>query len=279
MADDVVVGQYPCAWRADGVQRHQGVSDDTAQAVDVQARMEIREIERLVHFVRADPVGQTGQRVHIGFGTQDAVRTVLGQDTAPGPVDVMQGRLAEHGCVMAGVAVAAVAVGPAAPLRQAGSLHQCVGHIHAESGHAPAQPETQHPLELIVDCLVVPVEVGLGGVEEVEVPLPGPAVRLRDSCPGGSAKVRLPVVGRLFTIGSQAVPEDKHVTFRTASGGGEGSLESGVLVRAVIGNEVHDHPQLQAGCLHHHGVEVGQGAEQRIDVAVVADVVAGVLLR
>ena len=152
-------------------------------------------------------------------------------------------------------------------------------NVHAETGDAPVQPEAKHALEFIVDRLVVPVEIGLRGVKEVQIPLPGRAIRLRDAGPGRSAEVRLPVVGRFFTKCAAAVPEDEHVTFPAAGRCGEGLLEGGVLVRAVIGNEVHDHAEAQAGGFRHHGVEVGQGAKQRIDVAVVADVVAGILLR
>lgn len=47
---------------------------------DVQARVQVREVEGLVHFVGPDPVRQAGQRIHIGFGAQDAVQTILGKD-------------------------------------------------------------------------------------------------------------------------------------------------------------------------------------------------------
>ena len=96
----------------------------------------------------------------------------------------MQGRLAEHRSVVAGEAVAAVAVGAAAPLRQAGGLHEGVRHVHPETGDAAVQPEAQDPLEFHVDGEVVPVEVRLGGVEEVQVPLARDAIRFGDPGPG-----------------------------------------------------------------------------------------------
>ncbi|BAS07410.1 hypothetical protein AHiyo4_08320 [Arthrobacter sp. Hiyo4] len=52
-----------------------------------------------------------------------------------------------------------------------------------------------------------------------------------------------------------------------------------MLVRAVVGNQVHDDPQPQTVGLGNHDVEVIQGAEDRIHVAVIADVIAGVALR
>ena len=63
------------------------------------------------------------------------------------------------------------------------------------------------------------------------------------------------------------------------AGAARACLEGGVLVRAVVGNQVHNDPQAQAVGLGHHDVEVAQGAEDRVHVAVVADVVAGVALR
>ncbi len=88
-------------------------------------------------------------------------------------VDVVQGGLAEHRGVVAGEAVAAAAVGAAAPVGQARGLDEGVGHVHPEAGDAAVQPEAQDPLEFLVHGVVVPVEVRLGGVEEVQVPLSG----------------------------------------------------------------------------------------------------------
>jgi hypothetical protein len=52
-----------------------------------------------------------------------------------------------------------------------------------------------------------------------------------------------------------------------------------VLVGAVVGHEVNDHAQAQPGGLGDHGVEVGERAEQGVDVAVITDVVARIALR
>ena len=51
--------------------------------------MQVREVERLVHLVRPDPVGEAGKRVHIGFRAKDAVGSVLFKNPAPGPVDLV----------------------------------------------------------------------------------------------------------------------------------------------------------------------------------------------
>ena len=57
------------------------------------------------------------------------------------------------------------------------------------------------------------------------------------------------------------------------------AAEPFVLVGAVVGDEVDDDPQAQPVGLADHGLGVVQGAEHRVDGAVVGDVVAGVGLR
>ena len=52
-----------------------------------------------------------------------------------------------------------------------------------------------------------------------------------------------------------------------------------MLVGRVVRDEVDDDADAAGVRLREHLVEVGQRAEERVDVAVVGDVVAGVLLR
>ena len=162
--------------------------------------MQVREVEGLVHLVRANPLRQPGERIHVGFGAEDAVRSVLFQDGTPAAVDVVQGGLAEHRRVMAGETVRAVAVCAATPVGQAGCFDQRVGDVHPEAGDAAVQPEAEDAFKLSVDSRVVPVEVRLRGVEEVQEPLAGLSVRLDDARPCRSAEMRLPVVGRLVAV-------------------------------------------------------------------------------
>ena len=147
----------------------------------------------------------------------------------------MQGGLAEHRGVVAGEAVGAVAVGAAAPFGQARGLDEGVGNVHPEAGDAAVQPEAQDPLEFLVHGVVVPVEVRLGGVEQVQVPLAGRAVRFGDPGPGWAAEVGLPVVRRLLAECSAAVAEDEHVPFRAAGGRGQGGLEGGCWSEQWLG--------------------------------------------
>src|SRR4051812_43721702 len=52
-------------------------------------------------------------------------------------------------------------------------------------GSSPVEPEAQHVLELAADVRVVPVEVGLLGGEQVEIPLTRLTVCLLGARPGG----------------------------------------------------------------------------------------------
>ena len=51
-----------------------------------------------------------------------------------------------------------------------------------------------------------------------------------------------------------------------------------MLVGRVVGHEIDDDPDAARVRLREHLVEVGKGAEDRVDVAVVGDVVASILL-
>ena len=64
----------------------------------------------------------------------------------------------------------------AAEVGQARGLDQAVRDVDAEAVDAQVQPEAQDGAELVADGRVLPVEVGLLGGEQVQVPLAGRAV-------------------------------------------------------------------------------------------------------
>ena len=162
---------------------------------------------------------------------------------------------------------------------QAGLLDEAVGDVDPEAVDAPVEPEPQDGLELRPDLRVVPVEVGLLGVEQVQVPLAGRAVGLGDAGPGRAAEDRVPVVGRQLAVLALALPEQVAVPLGGAGTRGEGSLEPRVLVGAVVGHQVDDHPDPQLVGARDEGVGVAEVTEDGVDVAVVGDVVARVGLR
>ena len=154
-----------------------------------------------------------------------------------------------------------------------------MGDVDAEAVDAAVEPEAQDAAELLAHLLVRPVEVGLRRVEEVQVPLAGRAVGLDDARPGRAAEDRLPVVRGQLAVRALAVAEQVARALGAAGRGDERLLEPFVLVGRVVRNQIDDDTDAAVVGSGEHHVEVGQRAEERVDVAVVADVVAGVLLR
>ncbi len=150
-------------------------------------------------------------------------------------------------------------------------LGEGVRHVDAEAVHAPVGPEAQGAAEVLADVLVVPVEVGLLGREQVQVPLP-----VGHPLPGAAAEDGLPVGGRQLAVLTPAVPEDVPVAGRGAGSGAQRLLEPDVLVGGVVRDDVDDHLQTQPVGLADQRVEVVEGAEARVDVTRVGDVVAAV---
>lgn len=140
---------------------------------------------------------------------------------------------------------------------------------------APLEPEAQDVLVLLADGRVGPVEVGLLGGEQVQVP-----VAVGQAGPhrfGGADELRRPVVRREFAVRAAPGAEVEQLAFRAAGSGGEGGPEPGVLVGHVVGHDVDDRADAQPGCLGDEFLGLGEGAEGRVDGAVVGDVVAAVL--
>ena len=144
--------------------------------------------------------------------------------------------------------------------------------VHAEAVDAALEPEAQRLVHRGLDAGLVPVEVGLLGQEEVQVPLP------RGFVPGprrAVAEGRAPVVGRPIR---RAVAPDVPAPLRRAPRRARLD-EPGMLVARVVRNPVDQHAQPARVRVGQEPVEVGERAEERIDVAVVRDVVAVVLHR
>ncbi len=162
---------------------------------------------------------------------------------------------------------------------QAVGLEQAVGHVDAHAVGPAVEPEPQGCVHELARRRVPPVPVGLLGSVEVEVPLAGPAVGLRHPGPGGATEDAGPVVRRQLARCAAAREEVEARPLLAAGTRGQGCPECRVLGRAMVGDQVDDDPQSQPVGRRHQGVEVIERAEQRVDIAVVADVVAVVRLR
>ena len=174
------------------------------------------------------------------------------------------------------------------PVAQGSRVHDPVGQrqvlgdevddVHPEAVHPAVEPPAHHRVDGLADLGVLPVEVRLLAGEEMQVVV---AARLVVG-PRGPGEEALPV-GRFgsrrsarhpLARGTPPVPVALRVVGRRAR-----LHEPRVLVAGVVDDEVHHqaHPALVQG--RHEVVDVGQRAEGRVDVLVVADVVAVVVLR
>ena len=151
-----------------------------------------------------------------------------------------------------------------------------VDHVKAEAAYALALPKAQDVGHLLANLGVVPVEVRLGHVKEVQVPL----VERGDVLPGVAAKLALPVGGRLAGIVCRGVRRCIHklVVGLVVLVAGEGALEPLVLGGGVVEHHVQHELDATGPCLVRELLEVGHGAKQGLDGAVVCHVVTVVVL-
>ncbi len=153
-----------------------------------------------------------------------------------------------------------------------------VDHVHPEPVHAPVQPPPHHGVDGLADLGVLPVQVGLLAGEDVQVVLAGVLV----PGPGRAGEVRLPV-GRLRARGpgrgaGPGVAPPVPVPLGVVPAGA-GLEEPGVFVGGVVHHQVHDQPHAAGVQRLDQFIYVGERPEQRVDVLVVADVIAVVVHR
>ena len=139
-------------------------------------------------------------------------------------------------------------------------LDQLAQGVDAEAVGAAVAPEAQDVELGLLHGRVAPVEIGLLG--QVGVVVPGAAALVPG--PGGAAEHAHPV--RRRAVGRAVAPQ---VALGMLA-------PPGMLDRRVVGHEVEDQPQPELVGIGGERVPVLQRAEQRVDVAVVGDVVAEV---
>ncbi|MPM00683.1 hypothetical protein SDC9_46912 [bioreactor metagenome] len=151
-------------------------------------------------------------------------------------------------------------------------MHVEVDRVEAEAVDATLEPEPRHVQQRLLHRRAMEVQVGLADEEVVQVILLAPGVPL----PGRTAEDRQPVVRR-GAVGLRIGPDipigTRVVAARPAL------LEPGVQVRGVAEHEVDHHLQPKRMGRGDDLIEIGKAAEHRIDVAVIADVIAEILHR
>ena len=232
VARHVVVGEHPGRRRADGRVVGERRVDGAAHPLRIPRAGEEVEVERRVQLVRAQVVGEALDVGEPELADEDARAVVAVGDRPPGAVDVVQlvavDERVRHRLV-AGLEV-----------REGRVLVEQRRGVDAHACGAAVEPEAQDVLVLALDVRVVPVEVGLLGREEVQVPLAGRPVGVLRARPGAAAEDRLPVVRRQLALGAASRPKPEALPRRRAGSGRERLLEPRVLVGDVVRDDVDD---------------------------------------
>ena len=226
------------------------------------------EVEGRVQLTRAEVLRETIDVWEPQLTDEDPRPRVAVGDGAPAAVDVMK--------------LVAVGVGVATrcrfgrDLRQGRILDQQGGRVDTDPGRAAVEPEAEDFLVLATDLWMIPVEIRLGGREQVQVPLAGRTIGVHRPSPRRPGEVRRPLGRDLVAVGSAPGAEPEPRSLGRAGRRCERGLEPGVLVGHVIGNDVDDRADPESRGLGDQLLGFLERAEGRVDRAVVGDVVATV---
>ncbi len=237
------------------------------------AALQEHEVEPAVQLVVpvAVEVHERRQRVHVGLADQESGRLVAVGDGPPAPEDVMGlgavgvvHRLDAHELLVERVVLGGRGIVP-----QLGILDHHVADVDAEAGDPPVPPVPHDVVEGVAHIVAPPVEVGLLPLEVVQEVLAAGLVELPGRTPeDADPVVRRPAAGRrigpdvpVAVDGVAPVP---------------GVDEPGVLIAGVVRDQVEQDADAAPPGLVDQGVEIVEGAEVGVDVAVVGDVVTPV---
>ena len=250
----------------------------------VPRRVEVLEVERLVHLVGAD----VPQRAARSAAPTPRRRARVGRRTrrgpAPVPVDLVHAVLVPHR-VPRRVRIHALVDGVEQPQRTVpvGQRPRSLTRPCATSTRNPSTPRSSQNRRMSRNsartCGLPQFQVGLLGVEEVQVPLTGlpsaSTTRLHALPPNTD--------GQLFGGCSPSVP------CRRGRCSGPAPADPGAAASAArnqacssevwFGHQVDDHLEAQLVGSREQRVGVGEAAEDGVDVPVVGDVVPRVGLR
>ena len=153
-------------------------------------------------------------------------------------------------------------------------LGHAVRDVDAKPVDTAVQPEPQRLLQVVEHLGVIPVEVRLRGVEQVQVPLAGGTCRLGHPGPGRPAEHRDPVVRRQRAAAAAPIAEDVALALGGTGPGGQCGLKPRVLRAGVVGDEIHRHLDVALVGGDDQRVQCVETAEEGIDITGVGDVIA-----
>ena len=132
-----------------------------------------------------------------------------------------------------------------------GMLDQHPDHIDTEAINTAGEPEAHHIVDRSAYRRVAPVEIGLLGVEQMEVVLTRSLIK----APGRATKIAQPVIWRPPVSGR--VTPDIPVAERTRARGAC-LHKPGVLIRGVVGYQVEDQPHAAGMQCAQQTVKIGE---------------------
>ena len=151
-------------------------------------------------------------------------------------------------------------------------LKDNVDNVTTEAENTLVEPELHNVANFLIYLGIIPVEVGLLFREEVEIGLL--VLGVTEGLPGTLGKEVAPVVRKLSVL---ALLNDVIISVLLFTG--LRSLEPLVLVGGMVDNEVHNNGYPSRLSLGKQKVKVLHGAELGLDILVVRDVVAVVVVR
>ena len=254
----VVVGQDPGRPGPGRLQPVLNIADAGAKQHRVPGRVERVEVEGQMQLVAGAVILQHALgRADIYLAHQHAVAGIAVDQPTQATQDLMAvGLVVEIRQRLTGLAAGIVG--------EARILARAVNDIDAKAVDAAVEPEAQHVMHGRDHLRVAPVEVRLLGQKQVQVVLLGVFV----PGPGAAGTQRGAPVVRLI---APDVPVALGVVPRAAR-----LDEPGVLVGGVVGHKVQQHANAAGMRFGDQPVDIDQRAEQRVDIAVVTDVVAGI---
>ena len=268
-----MVREHPRRRRTDGAQRVDAVVDRGAQRLRVPRREQVGEVERGVQLVAAQVAGQLLGRLHPDLADEHPVARVGVGDPAPSrgrPRAPRRGPSADAPR-RPGRRSPSRPPGPASPgpwpgrARRRCGTRRCRGPARTAGSTRTRRP----PRGWSSRGRAASSRTGAGTTGRRTVGLGHPR-------PRRAVEVADPVVRRDLAVLAAALPEEVPGPLRAARRGREGRPEPLVLVRGVVGDQVDDHADAQLVRVRDQRVGVRERAEDRLDVAVVADVVARV---
>ncbi len=151
--------------------------------------------------------------------------------------------------------------------------------VESETVNASIKPEPQNFVEVFQYLFVLPIEVRLTGVEEIEIPLTGRAVRVLGPSPRRPSEDALPVVRRFVSTFTSTIFEIEPLPLFRTFGRGQRRLEPRVLAGTVIRDQIENDSQTKFVTRVNKVLDVLECAKEGIDVKKIFHVVAAVTHR